>query len=100
MIGGNRDLLGGSNRFSIESLLDKHIKMMEPISYSDLSAQKMTNNSYQLPWLNIKIADKIAGLRTYVTTEPQITKSLKSEDTQAKKDAIFDAAFRCAMNES
>lgn len=100
MVGGNRDVLGGSNRVSIESLLDKHIKMMEPISYSDLSAQKMTNNSYQLPWLNIKIADKIAGLRTYVSTEPQITKTLKSEDTQSKKDAIFDAAFKCAMNES
>jgi hypothetical protein len=100
MIGGNRDVLGGSNRISIESLLDKHIKMMEPISYSDLSAQKMTNNSYQLPWLNVKIADKIAGLRTYVTTEPQITKTLKSEDTKSSKDAIFDAAFRCAMNES
>lgn len=54
------NLLGGFANTSIESILEKHTQMMEPISWSDLSAQKMTNNSYQPPWLNMKIKDKIA----------------------------------------
>lgn len=74
--------------------------MMDPISWSDLSAQKMTNNSYQLPFLNVKIASKIAGAQLNIAELPQQTKRLKIDDTQEKKDAIFDAAFRCAMNEA
>lgn len=61
MVAGNQAGLGGFANTSIESLLEQHTKMMEPISHSDLSAQKMTNNSYQLPFLKIKMADKIAG---------------------------------------
>lgn len=100
MNGGNQNLLGGFANISIESLLEKHSKMMEPISWSDLSSQKMTNNSYQLPFLNIKFKDKIAGARVYMTEAPQQTKRLETDDTQEKKDAIFDAAFKCAMNEA
>jgi hypothetical protein len=100
MNGGNQNLLGGFANVSIESLLEKHSKMMEPISWSDLSSQKMTNNSYQLPFLNIKFKDKIAGARVYMTEAPQQTKRLETDDTQEKKDAIFDAAFKCAMNEA
>ena len=74
--------------------------MMDPISWSDLSAQKMTNNSYQLPFLNIKFKDKIAGARVFMTEAPQQTKRLEKDDTKEKKDAIFDAAFKCAMNEA
>ncbi len=100
MVWGSQNLLGGFANTSIESLLEKHIKMMEPISWSDLSGQKMTNNSYQLPFLNVKIASKIAWARVYMTEAPQQTKRLKIDDTPEKKDAIFDAAFRCAMNEA
>lgn len=73
---------------------------MEPISYSDLSAQKMTNNSYQLPFLNIKLKGQVAGGRTNIIESPQLKKNLKTEDTPAAKDAVFDAAFRCAMAEA
>lgn len=101
MIGGNRDLLGGSNRFSIESLLDKHTKMMEPISYSDLSYNIMSGNSFKGNNFGQDFAKTIAGLQVFAQVAgPNPTKTLKSEDTQAKKDAIFDAALKCAMNES
>jgi hypothetical protein len=73
---------------------------MDPISWSDLSAQKMTNNSYQLPFLNVKIAGKIAGAQLGMTELPQQTKRLQIDDTKEKKDAIFEAALRCAMNEA
>lgn len=100
MVWGSQNALGGYSNTSIESLLEQHSKMMDPISWSDLSAQKMTMNSYELPFLNIKIANKIAGGRLYVSESPQITKNLKTEDTQVVKDARFDADLRCAMNEA
>ncbi len=100
MVAGSQAGLGGFSNTSIESLLEQHSKMMDPISWSDLSAQKMTNNSYQLPFLNIKIKNKIAGARVYTTESPQIKKQFKTEDTQAARDAVFDRAFRCAMNEA
>lgn len=31
---------------------------------------------------------------------PQQIKNFETEDTQISKDAVFDAAFRCAMNEA
>jgi hypothetical protein len=72
--------------------------MMEPISYSDLGCNFMTQNSYEQSNKSKKIT--ISGGQLFVLTEPNLTKTLKSEDTKAKKDAIFDAAFKCAMNES
>lgn len=74
--------------------------MMDPISWSDLTAQKMTNNSYQLPFLNVRFRDKIAGARVYMHETPQPKKILKTEETALTKDAVFDAAFKCAMNEA
>ena len=100
MVAGSQAGLSGFSNTSIESLLEQHSKMMDPISWSDLSAQKMTNNSYQLPFLNIKIKNKIAGAKVYTTESPQIKKQFKTEDTPAARDALFDAAFRCAMNEA
>ncbi len=88
------------NDKSIEAILDKHMKMMEPIANSDLSAQKMTNNSFQLPFLNIKIADKVAGGRVFVNNRPQQTKKFKEEDTEEKRNAFYDATYRCAMIEA
>lgn len=73
---------------------------MEPISRGDLSGQKMTNNLFQLPFLNVKIANKIAGGRISLDDSPQLSKRLKGEETKETKDAVFDAAFRCAMNEA
>jgi hypothetical protein len=73
--------------------------MMEPISRSDLAAQQMTSNFYEIPFLNLKIKNQIGGAKIYAAESPQMTKKLKTEDTPASRDAEFDAAFRCAMNE-
>lgn len=100
MVAGSQSGLGGFSNTSIESLLEQHSKMMDPISWSDLTQQKMTNNSYQLPWLNIKFKNKIAWGRIHMMESPQPKKNLKSEDTPEVKDAVFDAAYRCAMNEA
>ena len=95
---GMQNALGGFSNTSIESILEKHSKMMDPISWSDLSAQKMTNNSYQLPFLNVKLKDKIAGGRLFMSNSPQPTRNLQKEATQEVKDAQFEADYKCAMN--
>ncbi len=100
MKASNMNMLGWFSNTSIESLLEQHSKMMEPISRGDLSGQKMTNNLFQLPFLNVKIANKIAGGRISLDDSPQLSKRLKGEETKETKDAVFDAAFRCAMNEA
>lgn len=93
------NLLGGSPTPSIELLLEKHSKMMEPISWSDLSQQKMTNNTYQLPFLNVKFKEKIAGARIFMHETPQPKKIVEKEATQVILDAKFDRDLRCSMNE-
>lgn len=89
-------LVGGSNN-AIETILDQHIKKTEKISWSDLSAQKMTNNSFQLPFLNIKFKKKVAGGGVFVHNTPQITKKLEEENTPAKQEAEFEKLYRCAL---
>lgn len=60
----------------------------------------MTNNSFQLPFLNIKFAKKIAGGRVFMYNSPQITKTLEAEQTPQKKQDDFDEMYRCAMLEA
>lgn len=74
--------------------------MMDPISWSDLGYQKMTNNSYKSEKQQSNFASMVAGATVYMTESSQQTRRLEKEDTQEKKDAVFDAAFRCAMNEA
>lgn len=100
MKGGSQNALGGFSNTSIESLLEKHSKMMDPISWSDLSYQKMTMNSYESSKNQGNFASTVAGATVYMTENSQQTRRLEKEDTQEKKDAVFDAAFRCAMNEA
>lgn len=97
---GTMNLLGGSQTPSIELLLEKHSKMMEPISWWDLSQQKMTNNTYQLPFLNVKFKSKIAGLQVFMYESPQQKKIIEAEATQTVIDSKFDRDVRCAMNEA
>lgn len=93
----NHNLLAGGNSYAIETILDKHLEKTEKISWSDLSAQKMTNNSFQLPFLNIKFKDKVAGAGVFIHNTPQVTKRLSDENTPEKIQAEFDAMNRCAM---
>ncbi len=99
MVAGSQAGLGGFANTSIESLLEQHTKMMQPISYSDLWYQEMTKNSYEDPKKNSNFGKSTPPiLRTQES--PQITKKFQTEDTPQSKDAIFDAAFRCAMAEA
>lgn len=60
----------------------------------------MTNNSFQLPFLNIKFSKKVAGGRTFIYNSPQITKTLQEEQTPQKATQDFDTMYRCAMIQS
>lgn len=94
-IGSQNLLTGGKWGNSIEDILNKHIEKTEDISWSDLSAQKMTNNSFQLPFLNTKFANKVAGGGVFIHNSPQITKT--DTTTEEKKEATFDEMYRCAL---
>lgn len=60
----------------------------------------MTKNSYEASDKSKSLPNMIAGGKIFLTDSPQQTKRLEKDDTQEKKDAIFDAAFKCAMNEA
>lgn len=92
----NKELLKGGKSYAIETILDEHIKKTEKISWSDLSGQKMTNNSFQLPFLNIKFKSKVAGGAVFVHNQPQVTKKLASENTKEKTEDEFNEALRAA----
>lgn len=55
----------------------------------------MTNNSFQLPFLNTKFANKVAGGGVFIHNSPQITKT--DATTKEKKEATFDEMYRCAL---
>lgn len=95
MDGGSIKALGSSDS-SIESIIEKHSKILNPISHSDLGQQKMTNNTFQLPFINLKIANKIAGLNTYMSTRVQEVKRDKKEETQESKNAELERIEKCA----
>ena len=98
MISGNKG--GNAPGNSIEWLLERHSEMMDPISRSDLALQKMTNAMYQEPFENLKFKNLIPKNLVKIEQSPQLAKTLKKEDTKAKKDDVFDEAFRCAMAEA
>ena len=54
----------------------------------------------QLPFLNIRFKDKIAGARVFITDAPQVKKTIEKEATQEMADAKFDLDLKCAMNEA
>lgn len=86
--------LGGSK--TIEEVIDTHVGKLEEISWSDLSGQKMTQNSFQLPFLNLKFKSKVAGGGFFMHDSPQQTKRLASETTEQTLQEEFDMAYRCA----
>lgn len=81
--------------FSIESLLDKHIGIMEPIANSNLAAQEFSMNSYEQAFKNLKLKNLISTL-IYIDTRPQQEKTYKKEYTQDEMNKEFDEMQRCA----
>lgn len=94
MIPGQYWLMWG-NSFSIESLLDKHIGIMEPIANSNLAAQEFSMNSYEQLFKNLKLKN-LVGTLIYIDTRPQQQKTYKKEYTQEEMDKEFDEMQRCA----
>ena len=52
-------LLGGSQRFSIESILDKNLKIADTVSGNSLTKSKMTKNFYELSLKNLSLPDRL-----------------------------------------
>lgn len=96
MVSGWGNALAGWQTYSIESLLNKHTKIMEPIANSNLSAQKHQKNSFQLPFLNITLGNKISGWLIFMEDKPQLQKKYKEEYTQEMQDQEFDNLQKCA----
>lgn len=97
MVWGSENTLGGWKNISIEGILDKHHKILEPISESALRDEKMTNNSFSLPFFNLKLPKTIAWLRVYLTNSPQTTRRDKRDETPDKKKEYLDRVRRCAQ---
>lgn len=70
---------------------------MEPIANSDLSAQKYQKNSYQLPFLNVKLLNKISGGQVFVEYRPQKTEKRETEATPEEYTKQFDLLRRCSL---
>lgn len=60
----------------------------------------MAGNSFEQSSKGGNFAKQLAGAKVYMSDEPQPKENHKTEDTPAAKDAVFDAAFRCAMAEA
>ncbi len=95
MVPWSTNALGGSKNVSIEGLLDKHIKIMQPISESALGCEVMTNNTASSPkkWLNL--ASTMAGLKVFLDENPQKTRRDKKEATPEREAQELKDIQRC-----
>ncbi len=87
--------LGGGKNVSIEWLLDKHIKIMQPISESALGCEVMTNNTASSPkkWLNLP--STLAGLKVFLDENPQKTRRDKKESTPEREAQELKDIQKC-----
>ncbi len=97
MVAGSENALWWGKNISIEGILDKHKKILEPISESALRDEKMTNNFASLPFFKLKLPQTIAGLRVFLADSPQRTRNDKRDETPARKDEELEQARRCAF---
>lgn len=95
-ISGNMNLLGGGKNTSLEGIIDKHTKILDPISQTRLACETMRNQNAELSFDKIKFSEILSGLHVYYTTKPQKEKRLKSETTpQSEKEELLQMQ-RCA----
>lgn len=99
MVGTEQSGLIGWKNNSIEWILDKHINHLEPISWTDLGLQKMTNNQFQIPFtgLSLKLKAKVKWGGMFIGQKPTPKNDYKKEETKDVKDARFEQTFRCAL---
>ncbi len=94
---GNPGGLGGSKSISIESIIDKHSKILEPISMGNLACQRMTNQMGEAPFDKIKFKDILTGGKIIYMTKPQEKKKFKSETTKDSEAGELLNIQRCAL---
>ena len=90
------NLLVGGKTKSIESIVDKHISLLEPISWTNLSSQKMARNSFQLNWSNMKFSNLIPKQLVYISKMPQFKDKYKEDVTPATEEEKLKLMERCA----
>ena len=97
MVPGQMNLLGGGKSYSIESLLDKHAAIMNPIANSNLASTEHAKNSYSAISKNLKLSAILGGIKVYVQQRgPQEVKKIEREYTKEEQEAQFEAMRRCA----
>lgn len=98
MIGASSNLLGGWNKFSIESLLNQRYKEIQEISQYDLTAQTMTQGFYESTKPGYKFSNTIGWLRVFLSDRSQKTYNFKQEENrqdalERMKDCAFSSAW-------
>lgn len=96
MVPWTATLLGGGQNYSIESLIDKHVAIMEPISNSNLSAYRMNRNSYQDMTFQAIMKNWLSQLIFLDTNSPQQVKTTEADKTQEVFDKKFSEIQKCA----
>lgn len=96
-ISGNMNLLGGGKSTSLEGIIDKHTKILYPISETRLACEVMRNQNAEMSFSSLNFEKTLAGLKEYVVWgKPQKQKRFKSEATpQSEKEELLQMQ-RCA----
>lgn len=90
-VGSTQNALWWGKTTSIESIIDKHAAILEPIQ--ELSYHQMTNDMGES---SRKSAFSLAGLKVYYNTTPQKEKRLRKETTPQSEKEIMNNIERCA----
>jgi len=93
---GMTNLLGGSKTRSIEWILDIHTPIMDAISWTNLSSQKMSKNNFQLTWKDIKFKNLIPKQMVYISKEPQFQDTYKTDVTEKSEAEKLNLMKKCA----
>lgn len=98
MVSGTDNLLVWANNASIESILDKHIPLLDPISRKSQGLEKMTTNIGEAPCVGIscKLTSMIKWGGVFLSQKASPKENYKSEETRAEKDRRFEEIRRCA----
>lgn len=99
MVTGSSNLFGWSKTTSIESILDKHIGLMEKFPSIDMGSTEMTKNILEIPYtgLSLKLKSKVKWWGVFISTKSTPKEKLKKDETPDSKDEVFRQALRCGL---
>lgn len=93
----NQNVLGSSRSLSLESIIDKHSAILEPIAATNLACQRMTMNMGESPLDKLRLMKSLKGWKIIYMTKPQAKKKFPSDVTQKSEDEEFKNIERCAL---